>query len=284
MKKTEARGPNRGRLGHNIALYSALIILALFFVIPYYVMIRNALATRTEITGGSWTWFPADPSFAEMFKLMGSDSGVMRGMLNSFIIATLQVIGQLAIAAAAGYGLARIKFRHRNAVFIAFLSTMMVPSAVTFVPTFAVVAQFQWINTLQGIVVPGLFNVFSVFIFRQFFLDFPVELEEAGKLDGLGTWGVFFKIVLPNSKGVMTALGAIAFINSWNAFLWPLIIGQNENAWTVQVTLSTFLNSYKVNLPALFSGSVLSVLPLVILFFVFQRYIVQGVKLSGVKG
>jgi multiple sugar transport system permease protein len=160
----------------------------------------------------------------------------------------------------------------------------MVPSAVTFVPTFAVVAQLRWINTLQGIIVPGLFNVFSVFIFRQFFLDFPKDLEEAGKLDGLGAWGTFLRIVLPNSKGSVVALGSIAFINSWNAFLWPLIVGQSEATWTVQVTLSTYLNSYKINLPALFAGSLISVVPLLILFFVFQRQIVQGVKMSGVKG
>ena len=275
----------RGRRAANLAgLYAALIALGLLFLVPYYVILRNALSTRAEITAGSWTWWPESPDFAQIFEMVQPSSSLMNGMRNSVIIATLQVIGQLAIAACAGYGLARIPFKRRNTVFIAFLATMMVPSAVTFIPTFAVIAQLHWINTLQGIVVPGLFNVFSVFIFRQFFLDFPKELEEAGRIDGLGTWGTFVRIVLPNSKGVMVALGAIGFINSWNAFLWPLIVGQNESKWTVQVALSTYLNSYKINLPALFAGSLVSVLPLLILFFFFQRRIVQGVKMSGVKG
>jgi multiple sugar transport system permease protein len=266
------------------AIYATLIPLAVAFLVPYYVIVRNALSTRAEITGGDWTWWPESPDFGPLVELLGPGSAVLRGLGNSLVIATLQVAGQLAITGCAGYGLARVPFRRRNLVFWLFLLTMMVPAAVTFVPTFAVVAQLRWVNTLQGIIVPGLFNVFSVFIFRQFFLDFPKELEDAGKLDGLGAWGTFLRIVLPNSKGIMVALGAIAFINSWNAFLWPLIVGQSESSWTVQVTLSTFLNSYKINLPALFAGSLLSVLPLVIMFFLFQRYIVQGVKLSGVKG
>jgi multiple sugar transport system permease protein len=267
-----------------VAVYGTLCVFGAVFLVPYYVILRNALSTRAEITAGSWTWWPASADFSQFGELLSADSSLVSGLCNSLLIATAQVAGQLVIAACAGYGLARIPFKRRNAVFVAFLSTMMVPSAVTFIPTFAVIAQFRWVNTLQGIIVPGLFNVFSVFIFRQFFLDFPKELEEAGKMDGLGAWGTFLRIVLPNSKGIMVALGAIGFINSWNAFLWPLIVGQDESKWTVQVALSTYLNSYKINLPGLFTGTLISVLPLLILFLFFQRSIVQGVKMSGVKG
>ncbi|MBV9257569.1 MAG: carbohydrate ABC transporter permease, partial [Ktedonobacteraceae bacterium] len=128
------------------------------------------------------------------------------------------------------------------------------------------------------------FSGFTAFLFRQFFLSFPHELEEAGRVDGLGYWGVFWRIVVPNSMGIISALSVIAFINSWNAFLWPLVIGQDQSAWTVQVVLSQFLNAQLLNLHELFIGSAIAILPLVIIFFILQRYIVEGYKQSGLKG
>lgn len=128
------------------------------------------------------------------------------------------------------------------------------------------------------------FSGFTTFLFRQFFLGFPHELEEAGRVDGLGYRGVFWRIVVPNSKGITAALGVIAFIASWNAFLWPLVIGQDQSAWTVQVVLSNFLNAQVLNLHELFIGAAMAILPLVIIFFFLQRYIAEGFKQSGLKG
>lgn len=284
MINTDGSRARRRRVLRLVALYATLTALALLFAVPYYVIIRNSLSSRADITAPTWTWFPSQLQWQNLSELLKPGSSLLRGILNSLTIAAVQVFAQLAIAASAGYGLARIRYRHRNLVFAAFLATMMVPSAVTFVPTFAVIAAFGWVNTFAGIIVPGLFNVFMVFIYRQFFLEFPRELEEAGRIDGLGYWGTFLRVVLPNSAGVTIALGSIGFINSWNAFLWPLVVGQDESKWTAQVAISTYLNSYSIDLPALFAGSLLSVLPLVLLFFVFQRYIVQGVKMTGVKG
>jgi multiple sugar transport system permease protein len=266
------------------ALYLALIILAALFLLPYYIIIRNALSTRAEIVGFDWVWFPPNPDWSNLAKLLRFDSPVLRGIVNSALIATIQTAAQLAIASIAGYGLARIPYRHANKVFLVLLGTLMVPSAVTFVPTFAVIASLGWVNTLLGIIMPGIFSVFTMFIFRQAYLDFPRDLEEAGYLDGLGTWGVFLRIVVPNSIGITVALGTISFIWSWNAFLWPLVVGQDESTWTVQVALSTFLNSYNLDLPGLFAASLLSVIPVLVLFFVLQRHIAQGVKMSGLKG
>jgi multiple sugar transport system permease protein len=246
-------------------------------------MVRNSLSTRPEIMSSEWVWFPQHLQWQNFAELFAPGSAVPQGLLNSAIIAVLQVALQLAVSAAAGYGLARIPYKHRNAVFAIFLATMMVPTAVTFVPSFAVISALGWVSTLIGIILPGVFSVFSVFLFRQFFIDFPDELEEAGRLDGLGPWGVFLRIVLPNAKGITVALGAIGFINSWNAFLWPLVVGQDEGSWTIQVAISSYLNSYKIDFPVLFAASVVAILPLVILFFIFQRHIVEGVKMSGMK-
>jgi multiple sugar transport system permease protein len=169
-------------------------------------------------------------------------------------------------------------------VFYAILVTLMIPSAVIFVPTYVIVSYLGWVSTLQGLVVPGIFSGFTTFLFRQFFLGFPRELEEAGRVDGLGYWGVFWRVVVPNSYGIIAALSVITFIASWNAFLWPLVVGQDASAWTVQVVLSNFLNAQVLNLHELFIGSAIAILPLVIVFFFLQRYIVEGYKQSGLKG
>jgi multiple sugar transport system permease protein len=205
------------------------------------------------------------------------------GLFTSAAVATIQTIGQIFIASLAGYGLARIPYRWANQVFYAMLITLMIPGAVTFVPLFVLVSSLGWVNTLQGLIVPGLFSTFAAFLFRQFYLNFPHELEEAARLDGLGYWGIYQRIVLPNSFAILASLAIIGFINSWNSFLWPLIIGQTSDWWTVQVVLSTFLTAQTINLPALFMGAAIAVLPLIVLFILAQRYIVEGVATSGIK-
>lgn len=268
-----------------ILRYGLLIILALIFVFPFYLMLRNGLATDAEITSPHWTFFPSKLHFENIQELFNDpDVTFMDGLINSATIATLQTIGQILISALAGYGLARIPYRWSNVVFFAVLLTLMIPSAVLYVPTYVIVSYLGWVNTLQGLVVPGLFAGFTTFLFRQFFLSFPRELEEAGRIDGLGYMGIFWRIVIPNSYGIIAALAVITFIASWNSFLWPLVVGQDQSAFTVQVVLSNFLNAQVLNLHELFMGAIVATLPLVIIFLILQRYIVEGYKQSGLKG
>ena len=274
----------RARLGTAVS-YALAVVVALLYLIPYYIMIRNALMTQREVAAFDWlVW--ADvmqwQNVAALFNDPVAPMGV--GLWNSALISVVQVGGQLLICSMAAYGLARIRFGWSNGVFYMILGALMVPSAAIFVQSFLVVAYLGWVNTLQGLAVPGIFSAFTVFIFRQFFLDFPQDLEDAARVDGLEHFGIFWRIVVPNSVGVFVSLGVLALIRSWNAFLWPLVVGQTKDTWTVQVVLSTFLTAQTVNLPALFMGTVVSVLPVVLLFFFVQRYIVEGIKLSGVKG
>jgi multiple sugar transport system permease protein len=265
--------------------YTALIILTILFLTPFYLIFRNALLTQPQILSFKWVWLPIPPHFENLPAIFADEVAPMAtGLRNSTIIGVVQTIGQIFIASLAGYGLARIPYRHSNIVFSAMLLTLMIPGAVTFVPLYVLVSAFGWINTLQGLIVPGLFNTFAAFLFRQFYLDFPNDLEDAGRVDGLNYWGLYRYILLPNSVGIMIALGMITFIGSWNSFLWPLIIGQTSKWWTVQVVLSTFLTAQTVNYPALFMGAAIAVLPLVIIFIVAQRYIVEGVTATGIKG
>ena len=279
------RGPSAGAIIRLVLRYALLVILALLFLLPFYLIVRNGLAAESEITSPNWTFFPSTLHFENIQELI-SDTEVpfLDGMVNSTIIAVLQTAGQILLSALAGYGLARIPYRWSNQVFYAILVTLMIPSAVIFVPTYVIVSYLGWVSTLQGLVVPGVFSGFTTFLFRQFFLGFPRELEEAGRVDGLGYWGVFWRIVVPNSFGIIAALSVITFIASWNAFLWPLVIGQDSSAWTVQVVLSNFLNAQVLNLHELFIGATIAILPLVIIFLFLQRYIVEGYKQSGLKG
>jgi multiple sugar transport system permease protein len=285
-----AQAPQRAHLSAGaiigtIARYAALIILAILFLIPFYLLVRNGLATDQEIVSSTWTFFPSKLHFENVTELFSDpDVPFVGGLINSAIIAILQTAGQLLVCGLAGYGLARIPYRWSNVVFFGTLLTLMIPFAVIFVPIYVIVSYLGWVSTMQGLVVPGIFSGFTTFLFRQFFLGFPHELEEAGRVDGLGYWGVFWRIVVPNSKGITAALGVISFIASWNAFLWPLVIGQDQSAWTVQVVLSNFLNAQVLNLHELFIGAAIAILPLVIIFFFLQRYIAEGFKQSGLKG
>jgi multiple sugar transport system permease protein len=265
--------------------YVALLILSAVFLLPFYLIFRNALLTQPQILSFDWVWLPIPPHFENVQAIFDDPLAPMAiGLRNSAAVGVIQTVGQIFIASLAGYGLARIPYRHSNLVFYAMLLTLMIPGAVTFVPLFVLVSWLGWVNTIQGLIVPGLFSTFAAFLFRQFYLEFPKDLEEAGRVDGLSYWGIYRYILLPNSLGIMMSLGMITFIHSWNAFLWPLIIGQTSDWWTVQVVLSTYLTAQTINLPALFMGAAIAVLPLVVLFIVAQRYIVEGVATSGIKG
>lgn len=272
-----------GRYGVKTLCYLLLIPLAVIFLFPFYLIVRNALMTQPEITGPIWQWWPDSPQWHN-FRVLFDDAPMGRGLRNSAILAAVNLVLQTLFASMAGYALARIPTPGRSLAFSIVLSTLMVPSAVTFVPSYVVVSKLGGVDTLWGIVVPGLFNAFATFLFRQFYLDFPVEIEEAGRLDGLGYFGIYRGLVLPNSIGIMMALGVLSFINSWNAFLWPVVMGRYPSTATVQVVLSTFLTAQTINLPMLFMGAAVAAAPLIVIFLVMQRYIVQGVRLSGIKG
>lgn len=280
------RGRRIQKYAGSVLRYVALVPLALLFLLPFYLMIRNGLMTKQEVASDQWRWWPASAQWHNFRDLFDDPLVSMStGLRNSALLAGVNLIFQTLFASMAGYALARIPARGSSAAFFVILSTLMVPSAVTFIPSYVVVSELGGVNTLWGVVVPGLFNAFATFLFRQFYLDFPVEIEEAGRLDGLGYFGIYRAMILPNSLGIMTALGVLSFIYSWNAFLWPLVITKGDpDVWTVQIVLSTFLTAQTINLPELFMGAAVGAAPLVFVFLFMQRYIVQGVRLSGIKG
>ncbi len=264
--------------------YVLLVSGTVLFLLPFYLLIRNALSTDLDITSPNWKFFPAQLHWGNVKELFDDPSvPMLRSMVNSVVIAVVQTVGVIVLASLAGYGLARIPYRHANLVFGFVLGTLLIPAAVTFVPSFVLVSTLGWVSSLRGIIVPGLFQAFAAFLFRQYFLGFPAELEEAARIDGLGYWGAYWRIVVPNSKPIFAAVGALTFIGSWNAFLWPLVIAQDPQSWTVQLSLSTFLTAQTIRLHELFTAALFSILPLMVVFVLLQRFIVQGVERTGIN-
>ncbi|MCI3930560.1 carbohydrate ABC transporter permease [Streptomyces sp. AN091965] len=270
------------RVGRALRL-ALLIALALLFLVPFYLLVRNGLASEADITSPDWTFFPSTLHFSNVTELFRDSTVPMaRSLFNSALIAVLTTLGTLLLASLAGYGLARIPYRYANHVFYAILATLMVPAAVTFVPSFVLVSSLGWVSTLRGLIVPTLFSAFACFVFRQYFLGFPRELEDAARVDGLGYWRTYWRVVVPNTRPVFAAVGTIVFIGAWNSFLWPLVIGQDREAWTVQVALASFTTSQVIRLHELFVAAAVSILPLLVVFLFFQRWIVAGVERSGI--
>ncbi len=277
-----ARPPSE-RAG-SAARYVVLSIGAGLFLVPFYLLIRNGLSSNTDITSPQWKLLPTTIQWSNVSELF-SDPAVpmLHSLYFSLIVSVLQTAGSISIGALAGYGLARIEFRYAGLVLGFIVATLLIPAAVTFVPTFVMVSSLGWVSSLQGLIVPGLFQALIVFLFRQYFVNFPSELEDAGRVDGLGYPGTFFRIVVPNSIGFFAAVSTITFIGSWNAFLWPLVIGQDSSSWTVQIALSTFLTAQTINLHELFIAATFSILPIMVVFIALQRFIVQGVESTGIN-
>ncbi|MFK4102083.1 carbohydrate ABC transporter permease [Streptomyces sp. NPDC019531] len=283
IRKTKSR---RGRgVMSNTGLYIATGVAAFLFLVPFYLIVRNALSTDAEITGENWKFFPTHLQWGNIGDLFG-DSSVpfAQSLWNSTVVAVLHTVGVLLVCSLAGYGLARIPYRHANKIFYVVLGTLMVPTAVTFVPSFVLVSSLGWVDTYRGLIVPGLFSGFTCFLFRQYFLGFPKELEEAARVDGLGYWGAYWRVVVPNSLNFFAAIATITFINGWNSFLWPLVIGQDPSAWTVQVALSSYTTGQTVVFHQIFMATAISILPLVFVFLFLQRWLVQGIAQTGIKG
>ncbi|AWB84411.1 carbohydrate ABC transporter permease [Corynebacterium liangguodongii] len=260
----------------NVARYVVLFALAALFLFPFYVIFRNAFSTRRNIASPTWNWLPDQLDFTNVRSLLGNDSiGIVRALGNSAVMALGQTTLTVCVSLMAGYALARYTHRLSRFFLGATLLTLMVPATMTFVPTFIMTAQLGWIDTFRGLIIPGSFSAFATYLFRQYFLSFPRELEDAALIDGTSPWGAFWRIVVPNSKGIIAAVSTIVLIGAWNAFLWPSLVGRDDTR-TVQVALSQFMTSQNTRLPELFTGALIAVIPMLVVFLFLQRYLVRG--------
>ena len=206
-----------------------------------------------------------------------------RYFLNSFVFASAVVVGQLFTAATAGYAFAKFDFRGRDRLFMLYLSTMMVPAVVVLIPRFLLVDALGWIDTYGGLISTELVSVWGIFLMRQYFRSVPRELEDAARIDGAGPWRVFWTISLPLAKPAMATIGLFAFIDAWKNLLWPLVVTRSMTMRTVEVGIASFHGTFVMNWPYQMAAAVTAVIPVVILFFLTQRYFVQGIQMTGFK-
>lgn len=285
MTETRVRGRRAGgrRVGH-VLRYVLLVAIALFFLLPLVWMVVTALKPPAEWL--SPNWIPQNPTLENFSAILNNPSlPVFRWFLNSAVLAAVVTALTVALDAAAAYAYARMQFPGRNLLFGVMLSTLVMPGIIFLVPNYLTIAALGGLNTYWGVVVPGLAGVFGVFFLRQFFQSLPREIEEAALIDGAGTWTTFLRVALPLSLPALSTLGIITFLASWNDFLWPLlIVGNDPLKQTLPVGLARLQGAYTFQYGQLMAGAVFTALPVLILYLLLQRYIIQSVAATGLKG
>jgi multiple sugar transport system permease protein len=255
---------------------------ALLTVAPFLWMVLTSLKGLGEILAYPPTFLPETFHFGNYVEAFHTAS-FGRYYLNTFIVAVSCTLGQLMTCSMAAFAFARLRFWGRDALFLLFLGTMMIPGQVTMIPTFIILYWLGWIDTYWALVVPGLASAFGTFLLRQFFLTIPRELEDAAYIDGCSRFGVLWRIILPLSRPALATLAIFIFMYFFNDFLWPLIVVNSEEMRTVQLGLAVFRDRYLTQWDLLMAGSVTATLPILLIFFVAQKYFIKGITLSGLK-
>lgn len=290
MAQATARtGRNRTRPRRQAKLflsYAALILLTIIFVAPLAWMFVTSLKTNPETTRMPLTWIPQDFSvegYTEIFNA-SSDNPVLRWFMNSMLAALAHTALVLVTAAPAAYALARMQFRGKGLMFAMIISTLFIPHIILITPNYLIVDSLGLLDTLWAVIVPGAAGALGVFLLRQFFLSLPRELEEAAVLDGANRFQIFTRIILPLSKAPLATLAVLSFLANWNDFLWPIYVLFNDSVLTLPPGLSKLQNAYTTDYAVIMAGGVIASIPVLIIFFIAQRYIIEGVSRSGLKG
>ena len=264
-------------------LYILLIMGGLVMIVPFAWMISTSLKSGQYVLSMPPQLIP-NPATLDSYRRIFELYPIGRMLFNSLFVAGLTTIGQLITCSMAAYAFARLKFRGHNFVFLLYLATLMVPFQVTITPLFILMRIFGWINTYQGLILPGVFSAFGTFMLRQAFMTIPTEYEEAAYMDGASPLTIFLKIILPLSKPALATLSVFAFMGSWNSFMWPLFIVREETLMTLPVGLATLQGRWLTEWNLVMAGAVITVLPMLLLYLFAQKYLVQGYVMSGLKG
>jgi len=259
-------------------------LVALFFLAPLLFMVSTAFKPSAEVVDPNLSVFPRDPSTESFSTILGApQTPVLQWFLNSLIAATAQTILVVVVASMAAYALARLAFPGKKLLTALVLATLFVPPISLLVPNYVLVSQLGWLDSLTAVIVPGAAGAFGVFFLRQFFLALPVELEEAAMIDGAGKWRTFWTVIIPLSKPALATLALLTFLANWNDFLWPLYVLFSPERLTIQPGLSTLQSAYTTDYAIIMAGGVIASLPVLILFLISQRFVIEGVSRSGIK-
>ena len=260
-----------------------LMPLSLVFLLPLVQMLLASFTSNADINRFPPRFIPSALHIGGYVRLFG-DAPVGRWMLNSAIVSGIAIVSHLILCSLGGYAYARLSFRGRTVAFVTLVATIMIPTQMLMIPTYFMFTHLGLIDTLGAAFVPFLTSAFGVFLMRQFFLSLPKDLEEAGRIDGLTTFGVFFRIVLPLARPALATLAVFTLLNSWNDLLWPLIAINDPSRFTIQLGLVNFQGAHHIDWQELMACNVVATAPLIIGFLVAQRQFVQTMSMSGLKG
>lgn len=270
----------------NIPVYIFLLLMSLFVVLPLMIAVSQSFMTNAEVNDWPPLVFPLSPTL-DNFKqvLTQQDLRLDLWLRNSLFAAAGYTLAVLVICAPAAYAFARLRFPGSRLLFGFLLITVMIPSQVTLIPNYLLMRDLKWLDTFNALIFPGAANVFGVFLLRQFFMQIPSELEEAAILDGAGYFGRFWYVVLPLSTNALTALAIFVFLGHYNDLFWPFIVTNSLQTRTMPVGLTILNSSYAGQYrPMVLSGAVLSTIPILVVYIIFQRRIIRGVMLTGMAG
>lgn len=260
--------------------------LSLIFIGPLLLVLLTAFKSQDESRTVPPTYFPSQPSLRAFDVLFFQDaaSPVLRWFANSMLAATMHAALVLVVCSLAGYALARMEFRFKKAIFSAIILTLFVPGFIFLMPNFLLLDKLGWLDQIWALVVPGAAGAFGVFFMRQFFSGLPKELEESARLDGAGAFRTWWSIVLPNAKPALVTLGVLSYLANWNDFIWPIYVLFSPERLTLPAGLSRLQGAYTIDYPVVMAGAMLAAIPVLALYVFVQRYVIEGVASSGVKG
>jgi multiple sugar transport system permease protein len=265
-----------------LLLYLVVIGYALLTMFPFVWSVLTSLKTTPEV---SKMWVPLSHLTLENYRklVMSEEYPFFRWFVNSLIVAVIVTIGNLVFNSMAGYALARIRFPGKTLFFFMVLGVMMVPGQVILVPMYILLSTLNWVDSYMGLTIPWLVNGFGIFLMRQFFLSIPRELEEAGFIDGLSRWGVFWRIVMPLARPALATQAIFQFMGNWNSFMWPNLLTSSEEMYTLPVGLNTLYGEYDAFWNHIMAGAMFTTVPVIIVFLIFQRHFIKGIATTGLK-
>jgi multiple sugar transport system permease protein len=265
--------------------YTVLGILTVLFVSPLIWMAVTSFKTQPDAIDPTPQWIPKNPTVSAYDTMFGNaDTPVLRWFLNSVLAAAGQALIVVATAALAAYALARMDFAGKRLIFGTIVATLFVPAVILIIPNYIIVSKFAWLDSLTAVIVPGAASAFGVFFLRQFFSSLPEELEEAAYVDGAGPFRIFWSVVLPLSRPALVTLALLAFLTNWNDFLWPLYVLFSAEQQTLPAGLATLQNANAVRYDLLMAGAMIAAVPVLLLYLAAQRFVIEGVSRTGLKG
>lgn len=266
-----------------ILLYIVLILIGVIMVVPFLWMLSTSLKTQYDAVKIPPVWIPDPPQWENYVKLF-TEQPMFQFMLNTIKIVFFVVLGQLFFSSLAAYSFARISFKGRNVVFFFYIATLMVPGQVTMIPTYLMFAKAGLTDNHLALILPAFFSAFGVFLLRQFFMSLPKELEEAAEIDGCNPFMTYWRIMLPLVVPAMLTLGVFTLMNTWNDYMGPLIYLSSPEKYTMTLGIAYFKGVYTTQWNLVMAGSIVSVVPILIAYLCAQKYFIEGIAFSGVKG